>query len=339
MRRYAGISIAVMSVALLSGVSMAVGRDDLARVLVGVLLLVLGAEWLVTGAARLARDMGVSPFVVGLTVVAFGTSAPELAASVRATLAGEGELAVGNVIGSNIANICLILGLTAIMRPVPVQSGVVRRDVPIVIGVTIGAILVFMDGVVGRIEAAVLAVGIVAFTVFLVVAGRREVIEQALDEPEQVIRVGPARVWTIVRTLVGMIALVLGADLLVEGASALAAALGVPSVIIGLSLVAFGTSVPELATSLAAALKRESDIAVGNILGSNVFNILCVLGISGLVRPLDVPDLAMQRDVWVMLVVALACLPILGTARRISRIEGSLLFTTYIAYIVVIYVV
>ncbi len=339
MRRYRGISIAVMSVALLSGVSMALGRDDLARVLVGVLLLVLGAEWLVTGAARLAREFGVSPFVVGLTVVAFGTSAPELAASVRATVAGEGELAVGNVIGSNIANICLILGLTAMLRPVPVQSGVVRRDVPIVIGVTIGAIVTFVDGVIGRIEAAILASGIVAFTVFLVIAGRREVIEQALDEPEPVIRVGPSRLWLVARTLIGMVALVLGADLLVDGATALAEAMGVPSVIIGLSLVAFGTSVPELATSLAAAIKRESDIAVGNILGSNVFNILCVLGISGLVRPLDVPPLAMQRDAWVMLVVALACLPILGTARRISRLEGTLLFVTYLVYVIVIYVV
>ena len=136
-----------------------------------------------------------------------------------------------------------------------------------------------------------------------------------------------------------MVALVLGADLLVDGATALAEAMGVPSVIIGLSLVAFGTSVPELATSLAAAIKRESDIAVGNILGSNVFNILCVLGISGLVRPLDVPPLAMQRDAWVMLVVALACLPILGTARRISRLEGTLLFVTYLVYVIVIYVV
>ncbi len=312
---------------------------DPAMLVGGLLLLVFGAEWLVTGSAALARALGISPLVIGLTVVAFGTSAPELAASVRASAAGEGPLAVGNIVGSNIANVCLILGFTALLRPVPVRSGVVRKDVPIMLLVTVLAMLAFLDGRVQRFEGALLFAGILVFTGFMFVAGKkeaaamaREVLGEDDDAPPKA-RAAPM----VVRIIVGLISLAIGAELLVRGATGLALAMGVSSAVIGLSVVAFGTSLPELVTTITATFKREADLAVGSILGSNVFNLLCVLGAASLVRGLDVPPETMSRDAWIMLFVSAACLPILGTSHRISRIEGAVLFVTYLVYVVVIF--
>jgi len=315
-------------------------RRDAALVLGGLVLLVVGADLLVAGAVNIARSMGISPLVIGLTVVAFGTSAPELAASVRSALVGKGDLAVGNILGSNIANICLILGLTAIFRPIPIATGIVRRDVPIMIGVTALGILVLGGGTVSRFEGVILSLGIVGFVLYMFFEARREgdagehhLGEIVGDEPKQQTNI-PASVAIL---LAGIGLLVLGADVLVRGATSLATAMGVSSAVIGLSVVAFGTSLPELATSLTAAFKRESDLAVGNILGSNVFNLLCVMGLSAVARPLEVPAEAMARDVWVMGLASLACLPMLTSARRISRGEGTILFVFYVGYIAAIY--
>lgn len=317
----------------------AFAQVDPAKVVGGLLLLVIGAEWLVTGAVALARAMGVSPLVIGLTVVAFGTSAPELAASVRASLAGNGALAVGNVVGSNIANVCLILGFTALLRPVPVESGIVRKDVPIMLVVTALAMLAFLGGRVERWEGALMILGIIVFTVLMFIGGKKEAslrtpdsIEE--DKPRPTIR----RKSIAIRIVLGLVTLVFGAELLVGGAKGLASAMGVSSTVIGLSVVAFGTSLPELVTSITATFKREADLAVGNILGSNVFNLFCVLGAASLVRGLDVPPETLTRDAWMMLIVSAACLPILGTSHRISRFEGALLFVTYLVYMVVIYI-
>ncbi len=330
------------SIAIVAAAAVVLWASDLGdagRVVGGLLLLVIGSEWLVTGSAALARSLGVSSLVIGLTVVAFGTSAPELAASVRAALEGEGELAVGNVVGSNIANVCLILGFTALLRPVPVESGVVRKDVPIMLVVTALAMLTFWDGTISRIEGGLMFLGIIGFTGAMFFAGRKETsLQLAADPPKSEppsIRRGPVAL----RIIAGLISLVIGAELLVNGATGLATAWGVSSAVIGLSVVAFGTSLPELVTSITATLKRESDLAVGNILGSNVFNLFCVLGVSSLVRDLDVPPETMQRDAWMMFIVSAACLPILGTSRRISRIEGAMLFVTYMTYVTVIYFV
>ncbi len=318
--------------------------QDWAALVVGLTLLVLGADWLVDGSARLAGRLGVSHLLIGLTVVAFGTSAPELGASVQATLKGEGALAIGNVVGSNIANICLILGLTALLRPVTCPPRLVREDVPAMIGVTaVGMLAIGTGGVVGRIEGVVLTLGIIGYTFWLYTRGRREAsaglrgtvaaklveaVEQPNDAPP-----GGKGIWReVVLVVVGAAALGVGSKMLVFGASSVAATMGVSASVIGLTIIAFGTSVPELVTCLNAVLKKESDIATGNILGSNVFNILSVLGVASLVRPIDVPPDVVSRDIWVMLAVALACLPLMR--KRVSRAGGGFLFLSYLLYMV-----
>ncbi len=317
---------------------------DWAALVVGLMLLVLGADWLVDGSARLASRLGVSHLVIGLTVVAFGTSAPELGASVQATLKGEGALAIGNVVGSNIANICLILGLTALIRPVLCPVRLVREDVPAMIGVTaVGMLVIGTGGVVGRIEGVVLTLGIFAYTYWLYTRGRREAaaglkgtvaaqLAEAVEQPKGQDSEGGG-VWReVLLVLVGAAALGVGSKMLVFGASSVAASMGVSASVIGLTIVAFGTSVPELVTCLNAVLKKESDIATGNILGSNVFNILSVLGVSSLVRPMDVPPEIVSRDMWVMLAVALVCLALMR--KRVSRLGGGFLFLSYLLYMV-----
>lgn len=323
---------------------------DGAMLVAGLTLLVLGADWIVEGAIGLAKQLEISSFVVGLTVVAFGTSAPELAASVQAAWRGEGALAVGNVVGSNIANVCLILGLTAVLRPVPCKSSVIAKDVPVMIGVTILGMIVMGTGpdgtgLVTRLEGGLLVAGILLYTAFFFIVGRRESREVLAELERQMGEyigseqgVPKSTRACIILSVVGALTLAGGAALMVEGATNVAQNLGVSSVVIGLTMVAFGTSVPELMTSLTAAFKKEPDLAVGNILGSNAFNILSVLGIAALVRPLEVPALTISRDMWVMLAVALLCLPVMGSFRRITRWEGGAMFAFYIGYIVVVYV-
>lgn len=319
---------------------------DGAMLVAGLALLVFGADWLVEGAVGLAMRLGISSFVVGLTVVAFGTSAPELAASVQASWRGEGALAVGNVVGSNIANVCLILGLTALIRPVPIKSSVIAKDVPVMIGVTALGIFVMMTGgVITRLEGGILTLGIVVYSGVFYLVGRRESGE-ILAQLEQQIgeflgsvdeAVPKSMVVCVVLVLVGALALAGGSSLMVDSATSLALHLGISSEVVGLTMVAFGTSVPELVTSLTAAVKEESDIAVGNILGSNAFNILSVLGIAAIVSPLEVPAITIHRDVWVMLAVAIMCFPVMGSWRRITRWEGAALFLFYLGYISVVY--
>lgn len=307
---------------------------ELSFMVIGLVMLVIGADWLIGGSASIARRLGINSFVVGLTVVAFGTSAPELAASVRAAFADEGGLAVGNVVGSNIANICLILGLTAAFRPVPAQSRVVKVDVPIMIGVTVLAMWFFANGIISRFEGAVLFLGILVYTIGLYKTGKADEFLEAAQEADDAVQGGI--VTELLGVVLGIAALAVGASLLVDNAVAVATAIGVSSTVIGLTMVAFGTSVPELITSLTAAFKRESDIAVGNILGSNVFNILSVLGISALVMPLDVPHSVITREMWVMLIVALACVPIFWRG-KISRVEGVVLTVFYVGYMIFLF--
>lgn len=332
----------IAAIGLTLGCALLAVSTDWAALVLGLMFLVLGADWLIDGSARLASRLGVSHLVIGLTVVAFGTSAPELGASVQATLAGEGELAIGNVVGSNIANICLILGLTAILRPVPCPPRLVREDVPAMIGVTIiGMIFIGTGDVIGRIEGGVLVAGIVVYTWWLYSRGRREAaalkgtpaaqIAEAVDLPEN-----PEESGSVGRqlflVLIGAAALSGGSKLLVDGASSVASEMGVSASVIGLTIIAFGTSVPELVTSLNAVFKKESDIATGNILGSNVFNILSVMGVASIVKPIGVPPEVVNRDMWVMLAVALACLVLMR--KKVSRAGGGLLFVVYLAYMV-----
>lgn len=308
----------------------------------GLTLLVGGAEIMLRGATSLAKRLGVSNFIIGLTVVAFGTSMPELATGVGAVLKGNSDLIVGTVIGSNIANIGLVLGLAAMIRPARVRGGVVRREVPMLIVVTIAMVVTLFGGSVSRVEAGLLIVGFVAFLAWTLYASKHLdpedsalVIEAQGETPQEGAK-RPNVLFNVFLVALGLGAMVLGSNRTVLGATELATALGVPAFVIGLTMVAMGTSLPEVATTVMAALKGHSDLAVGNVLGSNIFNVLCVVGVSGLVGQLDVPEIAIQRDAWVMLGLTLLLLPIMMTRFTVSRAEGAVLMTAYAAYIAVV---
>ncbi|APU28963.1 sodium:calcium antiporter [Ectopseudomonas alcaliphila JAB1] len=304
----------------------------------GLVLLVAGAEVLVRGAAKLAAQFGIPPLVIGLTVVAFGTSAPETAVSVQAALDGSGDLAIGNVVGSNIANVLLILGLTALIAPLIVSRQLIRLDVPIMIGASLLTFGLAWDGELSRFDGALLFAGVLAYTGFLIYSARKDkggdddefAKEFGLDEAPK------PYAWAINLGLIiaGLVLLVVGSNFLVEGAVTLARALGISELVIGLTVVAVGTSLPELATSILAAIKGERDIAVGNIVGSNIFNLLCVLGLASMVAPaaVAVSPNALAFDFPVMIAVAIACLPIFFSGYRINRWEGLLFLGYYVAY-------
>ncbi len=301
----------------------------------GLVLLVFGADLLVKGAARLAGNFGVPALVIGLTVVAFGTSAPELAVSVKAAYSGQAELAIANVVGSNIFNVLFILGLSAVISPLLISHQLIRQDVPLMVGVSVVAAVMAFDGNINRIEALILVVGLVSYTAFLFYQGRKKGMDTSDEEVEAMLKV-KVPVWQNVLLVVGgLILLVLGARWLVQSAIEIATMLGVNEAVIGLTIVAAGTSLPEVVTSVVATMRGERDIAVGNVVGSNVFNILCVLGLSGLVSP--IPLLAgeqlVQLDIPVMLGVALLCVPLFFTGAILDRIEGALFLMLYVAYV------
>jgi cation:H+ antiporter len=304
----------------------------------GLVALVAGAELLVRGASRLALSFGISPLVVGLTVVAMGTSAPEVAVSVGAALDGRTDIAVGNVVGSNIFNVLFILGLSALITPLVVNVQIIRQEVPIMIGASLLLLAFGLDGRLAVLECAVLLAGLVAYTVFLVRQARGET-QAARDEYREALtpHSGWDAHWAVQLGLIaaGLVLLVLGSQWLVGAAIAFAKALGVSDLVIGLTIVAAGTSMPEVATSITAALKKERDIAIGNVVGSNMFNILGCLGITGLVAGGDGIGLSaglLNFDIWVMLAVAFACLPVFLTGREIARWEGAVFLGYYAAY-------
>tara|TARA_R110001583_G_scaffold195505_2_gene374565 strand:+ start:22874 stop:23956 length:1083 start_codon:yes stop_codon:yes gene_type:complete len=304
--------------------------------LLGLVTLVIGAELLVRGASRLAVSFGISPLVVGLTVVAFGTSAPEMAVSVGSALNGNPDIAIGNVVGSNIANVLLILGIAAVIAPLLVAEQIIRQEIPIMIGASVLLLVMALDGSINRIEAATLFGLVIAYTVFLVRQSRKGSAAMSEDFADDIPTSQWDSHWTVQTALVvaGLVMLVLGAGWLVDSAVVFARAFGVSDLVIGLTVVAVGTSMPEIATSIVAALRGQRDIAVGNVVGSNVFNICAVLGVTGLVAPAGLPvsEAARHFDLWVMLAVAFACLPILITGREIARWEGILFLGYYAAY-------
>ena len=300
--------------------------------------LVLGAELLVRGASRLAAAVGISPLVIGLTVVAFGTSTPELVVSVRAALSGQADIALGNVVGSNIFNALFILGLSALITPLVVSQQLVRLDVPIMIGVSVLLLILGLDGRLARLDGILLFSGIVAYTLFAIRESRREgaeVVAEYAKEYGGTVARGARRILAQVACiLIGLGLLVIGARWLVDGAVVLANALGVSELVIGLTIVAAGTSLPEVATSILAALRGERDIAVGNVVGSNIYNILAILGLSAILTPggITVAPAAVSFDIPVMIAVTLACLPIFTTGHLIARWEGFLFVGYYAAY-------
>ena len=309
---------------------------DVVLIVFGIALLYVGGDLLVRNASLLAARWGIPPMIIGLTIVSFGTSAPELAASVSAALQGAPEIAVGNVVGSNIANVALILGLTAVIRPLRAQAQFLRRDTPLMIGVALLLVALFLNGSLGRVEGLVFVIGLAGYLWLLLRSEESPAVEA---EYEQEFAVMPqASAWRAGGgALLGLVTLVAGAQFLVSGATAIARAAGVPELIIGLTLVAVGTSLPELATSAIAALKGESDIALGNIVGSNIFNILGILGITILVRPIELPFSAIAVDLAVMVGLSGLLWPFLRTGMRLGRREGATFLVLYVAYVVYLY--
>jgi len=304
---------------------------DLALLVLGLVLLVAGADALVRGASRLASAAGVSPLVVGLTVVAFGTSAPELVVSVSGALGGSPDVAVGNVVGSNIFNVLFILGLSATITPLVVQVRLVRIDVPLMVLVSVLALAASWDGRVSRVEGLALVAGLVAWTAYTLRTARGEGASGGGGGVTGAGRRLPAAGVAVV----GLVVLVVAARLCVAGAVGVARALGVSELVIGLTVVAAGTSLPEVAASVVAALRGERDLAVGNVVGSNLFNLLGVLGAAAAVAPrgLVVAEAARTFDLPFMIASAAACLPILFSGHRISRAEGILLLAWEAAYL------
>jgi len=301
----------------------------------GLVALVVGAEALVRGASRLALTLGISPLVVGLTIVAFGTSAPELAVAVGASLEGRTDIAIGNVVGSNIFNVLFILGLSALIVPLAVHRQVIRQEVPIMIGASLLLAVLALDARIGAADGAMLLALLLGYTVFLIVQSRREGPTDEADAEAPTSQWD--RHWAVQLLLmaVGLALLVFGSQWLVTAATAFARALGVSELVIGLTIVAAGTSMPEVATSVMAAVRGQRDIAVGNVVGSSTFNILGCLGAAALAAGsggLPVAPSVLNFDLWVMVAVALACLPVFFTGHEIARWEGLLFLGYYAAY-------
>ncbi len=307
--------------------------------LLGLAALVAGAEALVRGASRIALSLGISPLVVGLTIVAVGTSSPEVAVSVGAALSGNTDIAVGNVVGSNIFNVLFILGISAVITPLVVHSQIIRQEVPIMIGASVVLGIMILDGTLASWESALLLALLVAYVVFLVRQSRAESAETRDEYAGSMQRGGEwDSHWAVQVLLIaaGLGLLVLGSNWLVDSAVAFARAFGVSDLVIGLTIIAAGTSMPEVATSIMAAIRGERDIAVGNVIGSNTFNILGCLGLSGIVSAngLGIAPAVLNFDIWVMIAVAIACLPVLLLRRQIGRKRGLLFLAYYVAYVV-----
>jgi cation:H+ antiporter len=362
----------------------------IAMLIAGLALLVVGGELLVRGASSVAAAFGISPLVIGLTVVAFGTSSPEMAVSIQAGLSGNPDIALGNVVGSNIFNVLFILGACALILPLVVTRQLVRREVPLMIGISLLLLVLALDGAISFVDGALLFLGIIVYTVWSIVASRRETAQaKGNEEPVTIDTIaGKSPLWLagalavlalaaagyafgwfnvvvvgfagfgalvfiagsllgkggttrggdiahqVGLILVGLGTLVLGAGYLIDSATSIARAFGVSDLIIGLTIVAAGTSLPEVATSIIATLRKERDIAIGNVVGSNIFNILGILGLSAMVTPggLNVNPLMISFDMPIMIVVALICLPIFFTGFTIARWEGAVFLGSYVAY-------
>ena len=307
----------------------------------GLIGLVLGAELLVRGASKLALSFGISPLVVGLTIVAFGTSAPEMAVSTSAVLNGQTDIAIGNVVGSNIFNVLFVLGVSALITPLIVNIQLIRQEVPIMIGASLLLLALGLDGTINLMDGAILLSLAMAYTVFLIVQSRAQG-KAVQDHYSAELQPSAPGGWDsklpvqLLLIVVGLGLLVLGSDWLVTASTIFAKALGVSDLVIGLTIVAAGTSMPEVATSVMAAIKGERDIAVGNVVGSCTFNILGCVGLAGIVSGdsgLVMPAAILNFDIWVMIAVALACLPIFMTGREIARWEGGVFVLYYAAYV------
>ncbi|MCL1147436.1 calcium/sodium antiporter [Shewanella marinintestina] len=294
-------------------------------ILGGFLILTVGAEALVRGASQIALRLGLTPLIIGLTIVAFGTSAPELAVSVKSAIAGNSGIALGNVIGSNIANIGLILGITALIRPIKIESQMVRRDIPIMIAASLLFWSLLLDGGLSFWDGAILFALLVAYLTFSYFTAEKQTDDDVEDTKQN-------PMLSVLFIVIGISMLVGGGILFVDGAVAMAQSFGISEVIIGLTIVAIGTSMPELVTSIVAALKGQSDIAIGNVVGSNLFNILGILGVTALIHPIVGSEIS-NLDWSAMIAFAVILLPFAYTGLRIGRREAAILVLSYLGYI------
>jgi len=304
------------------------------QALLGFVLLVLGAELMVKGAAELAARFGIPPIIIGLTVVAFGTSAPELAVAVQSALAGQPDIALGNVVGSNILNILLVLGLAAMITPLIVDSRLIRKEIPILLAVSLLLFGFAFNGTISMIEGSVLFAGSIVYTVYAIFSTKQESAANDFSNNGEDVLAERHVALSCLLVFAGLAMLVLGADFLVKSAVAIAQWLGVSELLIGLTVISIGTSLPEIATTVAAAMRGLRDMAVGNVVGSCLFNILVVTGAAAIIAPsgLDVDMALIHFDMPVMLATTVACLPIFATGHLIARWEGLLFFSFYIAY-------
>jgi cation:H+ antiporter len=299
--------------------------------LISLVILYYGAEGLVTGAASLAKRMGISPLVIGLTIVSIGTSMPELIVSVKAAMNGQSALSIGNVLGSNFFNIGIILGISAIVYPLVVKKQLLRLDVPVMIGTAFLFFVLFLDHNISRVEALVFVLILISYLVYLLIMPRRK---KVVDAEEDEIRLTRHWALDILFIALGLLALVYGSDLLVVNASLIAERLGMSEAMIGLTIVAAGTSMPELATSVVAALKKRSDIAIGNVVGSNIFNILFILGVAGLIQPISTPQIN-YLDGLFLIGISLLLWFFMKAGSRITRWNGALFVAFYLIYFIV----
>jgi cation:H+ antiporter len=299
---------------------------------VGIGMLYFGASWFVDSSVTIAKKLRISQLVIGLTIVAFGTSAPELAVNVSAALNGISGVVMGNIVGSNILNIGLILGISALIRPLLVKKITIKKEVPIMIGISVVLILMSLDGVLSSLDGIILVGGVVIFTLFCYKSTKKE--ETDLEEVPAGLKLAKTRIIpkSIMLLVIGLSLLTVGAFLTIDNAVVLAKTIGVTERIIGLTLVAVGTSLPELTTSIIAAKKGHFDLSVGNIIGSNIFNILAILGISAAIIDISIAD-EMYLDYFVMLAFSLVLIPIMRTGFVISRLEGILLMIGYFGYV------
>lgn len=309
----------------------------LALIIVGLVGLMLGGELLVRGAVSAAKAFGISPMIIGLTLVGFGTSTPELVTSLQAALAGSSGIAVGNVVGSNIGNVLLILGIAALIAPIAVDPAALKRDGAVMIAATalcMGAVVV---GQVDRLAGALLVVGLAVYLTVTLLLERRASKSPSADvyaaESEAVPGPDYSLGWSLLLALGGLIITILGARFLVSGAVTAAQAIGLSEAVIGLTIVAIGTSMPELVTSVIAVRKGQGDVALGNVIGSNIFNILGILGVTALVQPMVVPAQIIEFDMWVLAASAVLLVVFARTGRRISRREGAVMLVLYLAYL------
>ena len=309
---------------------------NIAEVLVGLILLIWGADRFVHGAAAIARNLGVAPLMIGLTIVSFATSAPEILVSAVAAVRGEPDLAVGNAIGSNIANIGLVLGVVALIRPIELKSATLRREMPALLAVSLLTVALFLDSYLSRVDGLVLLTGLIIVVIWLVRLGLRSSASDPVQQDfEAEIPDDLGMLWAVIWLVVGLASLLFGADLLVDGAIDIARVVGVSEVVIGITLVALATSLPELAVSAVSALRGEYGLAIGNIVGSNIFNLLAVIGVAASIQPAVLPPEVLSLHIFVMVAFTLVLFAMTyeyDGRGAISRFEGFALVTAFVAY-------